>query len=323
MVPSNANKPKYLDRNKYYRRGLVLGFSIAEVFLILLFLLLLTMVSYTALVGERFNSIQQERDESDQLIRRLTNINTELRRLNKERYGKLDLSREIVEITAELEEYQYQHKQLTEQNKSLNVSLTNALQKAEIAEQVLGILQEEDARLSYEDMPKQLNNLLGDLSEARKTVERTQQTVDRFKSQVFDLSKRPGVDNFCWYEDVVENGRKREKGVKIFDVRIWNDRIEVAVPRHTARHRKQYSQLPIDFSTASGFYSDQQFRTHFRALYEYGSKGLVPDQPAECHFQVWLWDNTSKRNKLGFKQKISLVESYFYKLQILNEAWPH
>ena len=50
------------DLDKPYRRGLILGLSLAEVFLLLVFLLLLVTVGYAGLVFEEKEEILNESD---------------------------------------------------------------------------------------------------------------------------------------------------------------------------------------------------------------------------------------------------------------------
>lgn len=300
----------------------------AEIFLILLFLMLLTMVSYGALVEQRMDNIQESLDVSQTSVRRLTNVNNELRRLNAKRYGALDLSREIVEIKADMQEMQHQFNQVSQHAQDLKVSLANEQQKSQVADNVLTLLRQEQENLSYEDMPKYIGKLHKNLRVTRKTINDTQTEITKVKYKLFSMSKRAGIDNFCWYEEVIgQNGLIREKGLKIFDIRIWNKKIEVALAHNWQEQAEQYQsrfdELPIDASTTHAYYADQEFVTHFLPLYEHGIRGLVHGQPAECRFQVWVWDNTGKRNKPGFKQKMRLVEGYFYKLNVIDEKWPH
>ena len=52
MPRKKSYKSEFPDLDKSYRRGLILGLSLAEVFLLLVFLLLLVAVGYAGLVKE-------------------------------------------------------------------------------------------------------------------------------------------------------------------------------------------------------------------------------------------------------------------------------
>ena len=74
MIPRS---PSFVDYDRPYRRGLVLGLSLAELFLILLFLLLLATIGYWAIVQEetvakqkvlldaRARNVQLEKDKGE------------------------------------------------------------------------------------------------------------------------------------------------------------------------------------------------------------------------------------------------------------------
>lgn len=299
----------------------------AEVFLILLFLLLLTTVSYSALVEVRVEKIEKRLEHSEKLVRRLRNSNEELRRLNVKRYGALDLSREIVEAKVQLKEKAHEFDLLSTHAHNLEAQLSNAQELIRVGEDVWDLLRQEHEEIDYEDVPKYIVDMRQDLSSALSEISLSRAETAKVKSKLFSLSKRAGVDNFCWYEEVTEDdGSVREKGIKLFDIRIWNKRLEVVVAlpqRYRLQYGNQYAALPLDFSQVNGFYNDSEFLSKFRPLYEHGISGLVEGQPAECRFQVWVWDNTGKRNKIGFKRKMRVVESYFYKLNVLDERWPH
>lgn len=299
----------------------------AEVFLILLFLLLLTTVSYSALVEVRVEKIEERLAHSEELVRRLRNSNAELQRLNIKRYGALDLSREIVEAKVQLKEREYEFDLLSTRAHDLEAQLSHAQDIIQMGEDVWDLLRQDHEELDYEDVPKYIADMRHKLSSALSEVSLIRAETAKVKSKLFSLSKRAGIDNFCWYEEVTEDdGSVREKGIKLFDIRIWNKRLEVVVAlpqRYRQQYGHRYTALPLDFSQVNGFYNDSEFLSKFKSLYEHGISGLVEGQPAECRFQVWVWDNTGKRNKIGFKRKMRVVESYFYKLNVLDERWPH
>lgn len=323
-MPTQSDKKPFRDRSKDYRRGLVLGFSMAEIFLILLFLLLLTMASYSSVVEEKIDLLTQNLAQNQESIFELSNANAELSILASRRGSPIDLSKEIVLAKVELKKTKNTLQNALDNNNDLFQQLQNQQQQAALSNEIILAAQTISEKIDQNNIVQwigsvddQLNDLSTDLSFARSETQKV-------RDKLYVLSKKTGIDNFCWYKEVVTNdGALRERGIKTFDMRIWNNQIEVIYPTPPTVFANSVNELPIDLSTVNGFYSDTAFREKFKDLYEYGIAGKVYKQPAECHFQVWVWDNTGKRNKRGFKQKMRIVESYFFKLNVIAEPWPH
>ena len=91
--------------DKPYRRGLVLGLSLAEVFLILLFLLLLASIGLASSIQEELESENQELRDSLEAFREVHGgaiTIEEFTRLQKDAAAKQKLLRENVELSDRL-----------------------------------------------------------------------------------------------------------------------------------------------------------------------------------------------------------------------------
>ncbi len=193
--------------NKAYRRGLVLGLSLAEVFLILLFLILLVSIGLTS-------SLQEELNETEQKLNDSLNIQQEV------------IGREItIEEFIRLEK---KAKELARENEALSDQLADAQKKLAKADEVLQTkvneLESKINELDKELIKEQIKNIL-----AESRLENTKKEIWK-KDRVIEEYAKKGQDPPCWFvnvPDVDEVDGIRQKHVKIFDVKIEDNAFSV------------------------------------------------------------------------------------------------
>ena len=188
--------------DKPYRRGLVLGLSLAEVFLILLFLLLLVSIGVTSSLQEDMNEIDMKRQELQ---------------------DSLDGFRQVIGNKITVEEFTRLQKntsakqKLVRENKELLDQLSAAESKMAKTRDVIEIIEK------YNIKPNQLKNIIkGErLQEAlyeKKLLEnklaKTQKKVDSMAVTIDSFTDK-GRDPSCWFRLVKDKksgpNRKRRK----------------------------------------------------------------------------------------------------------------
>jgi len=347
----------YSNFDKPYRRGLVLGLSLAELFLILLFLLLLVSMGLTAFIQEELDAANKRNEalvsQNQELTDSLTEIQkilggeitvVEFTRLVKDVAARQKLIRQNEELVDQLakanaelktlsavsevlKKYDIQPDTLTElieEKEDLAESLAkNAALREIIAEQELKI-KEVNQELAQAEMEAELAQSL--LKEAKKQLSEKQEKIIEI-SKMLDAVTDKGRNPPCWFrlvDDKSEPGAKRQRDVKIFDVKIEDDGFVVI------KHNNDKTPEPIEFGNMSNLppypndsfkkkLSQKQFSNIFEEFYRAGESNKI--QPYKCMFTVDVYDRTSATNKTGYKQSLNTIEQMFGTYMERGE-WP-
>lgn len=294
----------YQNYDKPYRRGLVLGLSLAEVFLILLFLLLVTALNIVA-------GAKQEISKNEEAAATLAEI-------------EKGLQEEGIELDA------------PDFASTLSYMLTEASKNKSIADRlrpISDVLEEKPLDSETKD------SIVNDIAELVKTSDVTDLSVE-FKSSKKELAlqneglierlERLGAEKGemppCWFV-VVNRELDPEKEIKSYDIRIMDNEIDVFVrsqidsirEKDSSANFGRMSGIPtIDPKMLNTAISYQNFVSTFMPIYEAGEQRKVQDY--RCRFFVALWDETS--NKEIYKTRKLQVESMFYTYEH-KSSWPH
>ena len=326
----------YESFDKPYRRGLVLGLSLAELFLILLFLLLLIATGLSQIK-------EKENNELNRKINELTDL--------------LDAIYEIVGSRISLEDFTKlvqsagERQRLIKQNAELNDKLAAAEQKLRDAKALTKILEDNNVT------PEQLVDLieaeeglveaLADIKQLQNQIERQKNKINELEieaaakdaakeileakvvkleqgladsnEQVRILAEAKGIDPPCWFRPrpgSTENNKLRPIPVKLFDIQIRDNGLIVRPKDNSA-----YANITVDYGNAEALtnltsmsygslLSKRRFLSEFGWIREAGKQGKVQSYP--CMFMVDLFDGTSAGNKSGYKRlKEGTVEALF------------
>ena len=314
----------YEQFERPYRRGLILGLSLAELFLILLFLLILTTMGITSLLDSESNDKKEAQERAAELTDQLETIYeavgneikpddfTQLVKLASESKGLQkevkSLKDQLSETQKELKSFEYL-KQVIEVNNLEVEDVTNLIgNNKEMAE----VLKE------IENLEKQLTEADIEVGDLQERIEQAEDASSEYLEALSNLSER-GQDPPCWFVSVPDDltpGETRQKHIKIYDVRITDDAFEVR------RHDNSNVALEIEKGNEAARpkiskeylgnkLSETIFANQFRVLNDAGKNKRIQDY--SCRFMVDVYDETSSGNKDGYKRKLSILENIFYK----------
>ena len=323
--------------DKPYRRGLVLGLSLAEVFLILLFLLLLASIGLTSSLQEELVETKEKNVELQDSLTAFRDVIgnkitlEEFTRLQKNAATRQRLVRENNELSDRLAKVENELAQVNEVAQILeenNIKPEDLESIIEGKETLADALAKKDALdKKLDEALKENENLEKELVTAESQLADEKEEVEKI-AKILDSTKDKGRSPPCWFRLVSDTksgpNTKRQKDVKIFDVKIEDDGFTVI------KHNNAKIPRPIDFGNPSGLpaYPDtlfsrkltsKEFQSGFIPFFRAGDNNKI--QPYKCVFMVDVYDHTSDTNKIGYKKRLKLVESMFAKFEEPSR-WP-
>jgi len=331
----------YEQFDKPYRRGLVLGLSLAELFLILLFLLLLLAIGITSLVEEELEKANKSASEfQDQLSAIYEVVGEEITiedftQLAKYAGEKKSLENQIQELRDKLKNTE---KRLSSLNDLENVAEEYNLSPSDITELIENKKETSELLKEKTKIQNQLDTLLKNEQRLKAELNQKQFEIDVIKENlqiagnkideqqlILDSFSKLGQDPPCWFilvDDKSNPGQKRQKHIKIFDVKISDNTFNVRYQDNTniiAVDMGNTENLPL----VSGEYLNKEltkseFIDAFNVFYIAGKNKKIRDY--SCRFMVDVYDTTSSNNKIGYKRNLRVVENIFYKFEE-KESW--
>lgn len=290
----------YGEFDKPYRRGLILGLSLAELFLILIFLLLLVAIGAVQFLEEEKLVLEEEKEElHDQLIAIYEQVGDEI---------TVEVFGEFIERTSDYQKTLDKIESLEKEREKLRDELVKKEEEIEKAEKEV-----EKAEKEAEKAEKEVEETKSELAEANEENEKKEQVIGGYEKA------GRGQNPPCWYVEVPDgDGGLRQKHVKIFDVIIkdysfkvtWND----ISKNYTEAEVRKGDETALPYVNPAFFNRDlreDKFTAIFSDFREVADKKLIHDY--KCRFMVNVRDQTSKDNKDGYKHNLSVVESIFYK----------
>ncbi len=350
--------PDFVDGGRQYRRGVILGLSLAELFTILVFLLLLVLGGYAVLqdhaLAEKAALVDAQRDE---LIRQTAAANPIVAALPGDLIvdeagtsdgveGPADPGDELV--AAEDEPPQVV---IERQQRAIDVLTRELAEFQEAIDPEATTDGETATEGELEDQNAQLQDEVAQL-EATKDVlvrQNAQQAgeIARLTAEKEDLVRRNveqasriaglidrhdsagpgelGQDSPCWFVDARRgNGESYEKPVYIFDIRITDEDIYVKdTVAPTSAYRDQKAELAFNRDALDRPLADGEFVRAFLPL-RLAGHGREIRADRRCTFYVAVWDATSATSKQRYKQAHNhVVQAVFNTYQYISEPWPH
>jgi hypothetical protein len=287
------------EQHTAYRRGLVLGLTMAEVGILVIFVLLL-LLALAAFDRQRYAAAVAV---SPERLVQLEAAEEALRAIN-DAVGAMpaDTPEEIQELVRAVTETA----RSPEGQASLR-AVRDALEELERTEEEIRRIAEriggEGGRSMAETVAQQSRDLAIKEGQLRYAEQRL-----RALSRGADA--RP-----CW---VQPDGRI----VFLYDVILTSDGIrmrlrdDVAASARLADVAARAGFVPASIDPSRTL-SEEEFRARTRALYDYGRRA-----ENQCRFHVYVWDGTGPAEKERYKDLLRTVEGHFYKQTTVPNGVP-
>ena len=284
------------QRDADYRRGTVLGLTVAEVFILLLFLLLLALVVLVRdWEAERKEEAARRAQMKDQL--------TALQKQQREWQGVIEefkTPEEVVTLRQQKEE---------------------AERKAEVLQEVLN---------HSDEATKEAVEQAEARREAEEELKATRQDLEETQHQLH-LLRTKGENPPCWYQIVPDDKRgTREKPLYALNVAVFDDHMIVHRPEPPAggatddgdsTYAEEAARLPFGAIPYGKRLTDAEIVRHLQPFSAAGKEEQV--RSYACIFWVRVWDNTSPDAKERWKQAHDgILEGMFGAYTVQNDSWP-
>jgi hypothetical protein len=308
--------------DRIYRRGLVLGLTVAELFLLLLFLLLLALAATLLLLESEKSELQKQRDSA---ILDLRTAQIELAALQsiRERLKAAGMSSNQIETLIEsTKRVEALSREVAELQKTIDelrpaAELGRAI---EAAAERAGVDAEEVRRNpealaeAMKDASK-LGDIIAERDKLKQQLSETARTVDL-------LASSKGIDPSCWYRQVADDaGKPKEQVVWLFEVAVHDNYLVVRdrdVPDPFAADKRL---LPVSGIPFGEQLSDRRF---LELMMPIRNLAKVERKVREysCVFYVGVWDLTSPGAKERWKRATEgTIGTAFYRETVNDRSW--
>ncbi len=271
------------DNNSAYRRGVLLGLTMAEIMVLIIFLLLLAFA--TLLNREKQQNLALEslvNQDKDYIKRIVTVISTQ----------EPDMSEDMVRAVENLPAVfsLIRENEISKDGETPSETVIRALEKLKI---------EKEAKSSISDAPLE-QQLIEAIAKQKELESESNNLADQKENLITQMQNEgKGFDwPPCW-------STANKKPEYIFKVNLRNEGIIVEdnVPAHRAEDK---ARLPIQNMRFNTLRSTSQFHAETKDLFEWSKAN-------ECRFYVLVNDQTGENEKERFKELLRSVEDRFYK----------
>lgn len=275
----------YDDPRRYFRRGLFLGLTTAEIAILLVFVLLLL---FTASTMSRPGDAEEPHASAEARNKELEQQLTVLQQMNKDQGELLQTERTETENWRELA------REAEARNEELEQQL------AELRELALAEEQAEEEKDS-------VDQLRLELATSRAAARAAKQVAADLRDMIAEIRTRQagtgpggtGSDHpSCWYDP--------DGDIEyVWDIALHESGFLLREGHAPANgHRRE--SLPVGDTVIGEYLSEDEFLNQTKALYDYSV-----DQ--KCRFFVRAFDDTGPTAKLLYKQRMQVLERHFYK----------
>ena len=330
------------DNALHYRRGIVLGLTLAETFLLLLFVLLLTISLIRAdqirqnadaqgkieIPREQFEKVQSENEELKEEFVALSDLIEQLNNPANPSDPKRSYTDAFNELRRDRKQTEQKNSALQEENAILQKKIDelqeeNTQAKKELQEKTdkLSIYQEnEQTQEGSETKQGQLEKILRksglptNPTELEKVLERSETKQTRLENAL----KKEGAGGIsdeppsCWIKKVIEKGVETEQNEYIFDITLQSEGLKIYERKIPSRNEDK-KKLPMDRIDYEKMMRQENFVTSTKPFLEWGIKN-------DCRFYVRVFDYTGEQEKLRYKDLLQTVEHSFYKYSIRDNT---
>ena len=290
-----------------YRRGTVLGLTIAETFILLTFLLLIALLGLV------------QRDEP------LPEPGTANSPRVWVRPEEIETLVNAAEEARNAEEKAEQARAAAERERDQAHEMAEQARKAEEKAQ--------QARAAAERERDQAHEMAEEAGKAEEETEQARAAAERERDQArrnLALLRRKGENPPCWYHIVsAGEGKTREKPYYVFNVAIYEDSIELA-PRTPPQggasdddggpYADEWKRLRIEELPYGKELSDKEFTEAVSNLVAQARNQRV--RTYECVFSVMVWDKTPVHAKKRWKDAHDrIIEGSFSAYTVQDLEW--
>ncbi len=344
-----------MEPESSYRRGTVFGLTVAEIFILLIFLILLALLGLANHWREKEKEYENERIGREQLLdewrdviefRRPDEIRTLIRRAPELEGENEELRGENTALSRDNEKLREEREALRTERDGLQGQLDASGRDTDSTQNEVQTLQEElkSLQLDNEDLQGENaklsrdNEKLQEASEALRTerdglqdrLEAARRDADDARKELRIL-RHKGEDPPCWYETVAAGeGRTREKPHYLFDVAVYDESI-VVLRRPAPAGRAEDDGGPPYVEEAREFgldripydtrLSDAQVKEVMSSIHARAEAGEV--RSYSCKFFVSVWDKTSPDAKARWKQAhLDVLQGLFGTYVVREDPWP-
>lgn len=338
-----------MEPESSYRRGTVFGLTVAEIFILLIFLILLALLGLANHWKEQDEKYKTEREGLQEELKSLQRDWKEKEReYEDERIGReqlLDEWRDVVEFhrpdeirtlirkVPELEEksttLSEEKEKLQEERDGLQGQLEERLKSLRRDNEDLRgentALSRENEKLREERdaLQTERDGLQGQLGTAKRDADDVRKELR--------ILRHKGENPPCWYETVAAGeGRMREKAHYLFDIAVYDEAMVVLrrpAPAGRAEddggplYAVEARDLGLDRIPYGTFLSDAQVEKVMRSIHDRGKAGEV--RSYSCIFSVKVWDKTSPDAKARWQYAHDRVlEGLFGTYVAQDDPWP-
>ena len=306
-----------------YRRGTVLGLTVAEVFILLLFLMLMVLVG----LNHHWTSQTEKLDQWQPIIdsHTMEDVASALSQTNPESVAEQiqELSEEVQELQEEKERLQERIRTLTAEDEDDQQPTKEELQNVkDELEEVERKLEESEAKLERAKA----------LAQTAKNMSTLRDENHELREQMRIIGK--GITPPCWYERVAETNPItkadwREKTYYLFDVLIREESMEfqpLPIPEGSAAddggltYAEEAEKLQLTSLPYGERLSDHQMLTTLRRITDQAKGSEI--RSYSCIFYVRVWDETPAHAKDRWKQAHdNVLEKLFGTYQVKDIGW--
>ena len=310
-----------MEMEEGYRRGTVLGLTIAEIFILLVFLMLLALMGVNRYWSDKIDPwkdimAKTTPEEIEVALGQPEQLRRKIERLN----------RQIEELEKEKKRLQSRIRALEGQGRETGEKLDEANRKLREAMRALA-----ECEKALADADRQIETLTIENDRLRDTNRELRGENDTLGERIRIIGK--GVTAPCWYQQIEETNpitkaNWREKTYYLFDIAIRDDHMEVQrlpIPKGSAEddHGMSYLEeakgLALDTIPYGKSLTDEQMRNVMRHLYEKGKASQI--RTYSCVFYVRVWDETHSEAKKRWKQALALLQQLFGTHQVRGTSW--
>ena len=282
-----------------YRRGAVLGLTVAEVFVLLLFLLLIVFLGL-----ERNWKMQ-----TDEIRKQLVEA--------EERVEPLEQWQQVIE------EFEAPEEIVTLQRQRQEAVQAAALYRRE-NETLRQIVEDGDPT------GKEAARLASEVRRATETMQEAQRKADQFEEELRVLRVK-GMNPPCWYEQVRDGeGGMREKphytlNVGVFDKHIILSPLEAppggADDDNGGTYASEAQSMGLDEIPYRVPLADTEILRLLQPVHDAGKSERI--RSYSCIFWVRVWDKTSPNSKIRWKRAHDeILEGLFGAYTVKEDPWP-
>jgi len=314
----------FTDFDRSYRKGVVLGLSLAEVFIILVFLLLLALIGMGAYWEEAQMDILVQEGVMNELDEEKIKLVIRNSKLQKELDGQEEEIKKLNDVLGSVQE-QHNNPGSEITNQDPQTLLANAEKRLTVLEQNYNQIKDilEDTKKQHAE---QLKKRKEENAKRKQKLKELKEALKQGKAKLAatikkDQTSGKGQDSPCWFKRETRNP-EWEKPIYIFHIRIFDNHVfvkDIGVPAEYKGAMEELKKV-FDRTKLDKKITFKIFLRAFKPLKEAGHSKKIRDR--RCTFYVGLWNETTNREAYQ-RAKEDIVESIFISYRFRDEPWPH